>query len=229
MPKDLMTTDEMLEEMALYDEDRSRTYDGEKSPYLENKITEIPPPNVSNPQNDITSVASFNCPSYPGNSVTFGAPFNTTFQNFDTKVLEITPVSIHPLTGLNRQPIKEDEYSITKTLKQKLDTKFDSTVKKLRSIEPRDYHDNKKKHRCKWCLNLFRTNTELMNHINRNHICDYSYVCNIDECDKRYTTAATLRLHIYRHHNKSLHICSHCKLRYTSEENLRYHIATEHK
>ena len=84
----------------------------------------------------------------------------------------------------------------------------------------REFHVNKKEHKCTVCQKAFNKRTELVEH-SRGHTGERPFACTV--CDKRYPREASLKFHYQTQHAEKSFLCKDCGKALASSASLRLH------
>ena len=87
------------------------------------------------------------------------------------------------------------------------------------------WHDASRRIQCDFCDKVFTEGYKLREHCAHKHkdkISNKTFPCG--ECDKKFATAMSLKLHVQRHKDKGAYFCDQCAKSFCSPSNLSQHM-----
>ena len=82
-----------------------------------------------------------------------------------------------------------------------------------------------KTHQCNACQKSFKTETESKNHFLRKHSGTANFKCIYKNCPAKYSTKASLNLHVTRNHREKRYQCFECLEKFALPGDLNQHLA----
>jgi Zinc finger, C2H2 type len=140
---------------------------------------------------------------------------------------ELYPILlVNDQSEIKRAEIEEIEINVTNISHEQIKEETCET----RKYHLRDTNCKTDEYYCHQCelIKCFNTRRELINHIDRNHVRNFSHICHKPKCTHKYTTKSSLQLHSQRIHGEKRFVCKICGQRYAVNGDLSQHIKRKH-